>query len=132
MMTHRLQLALVVDEYGTVLGLVTLEDIFEHLVGEEIIDEADKSTDMQELAYQRWESWKEMHGVIESRDDDEELENKTLSQKHKSQQNQTQRIVTTFPTKRHPTGCLFHIRFRITVRCRCCSRLLRVVLHASL
>ncbi|MDW2458523.1 hemolysin family protein, partial [Vibrio sp. 1249-1] len=64
MMTHRLQLALVVDEYGTVLGLVTLEDIFEHLVGEEIIDEADKSTDMQELAYQRWESWKEMHGVI--------------------------------------------------------------------
>ncbi|MCV5389672.1 hypothetical protein OFC62_33670, partial [Escherichia coli] len=49
-----------------------LEDIFEHLVGEEIIDEADKSTDMQELAYQRWESWKEMHGVIESRDDDEE------------------------------------------------------------
>ncbi|MCV5335413.1 hypothetical protein OFD71_44745, partial [Escherichia coli] len=52
--------------------LVTLEDIFEHLVGEEIIDEADKSTDMQELAYQRWESWKEMHGVIESRDDDEE------------------------------------------------------------
>lgn len=72
MMTHRLQLALVVDEYGTVLGLVTLEDIFEHLVGEEIIDEADKSTDMQELAYQRWESWKEMHGVIESRDDDDE------------------------------------------------------------
>ncbi|MGI3098799.1 hemolysin family protein [Vibrio diabolicus] len=86
MMTHRLQLALVVDEYGTVQGLVTLEDIFEHLVGEEIIDEADKSTDMQELAYQRWESWKEMHGVIESRDDDEEEEE--LEKHHKEPETQ--------------------------------------------
>lgn len=34
---------------------------------------------MQELAYQRWESWKEMHGVIESRDDDdEELEKQNV------------------------------------------------------
>ena len=27
---------------------------------------------MQELAFERWEKWKETHGVIESRDDDEE------------------------------------------------------------
>ena len=70
LMKDRSQLVLVVDEYGTVQGLVTLEDIFEHLVGEEIVDEADKNTDMQQLAYQRWEKWKKLHGVIESKDDE--------------------------------------------------------------
>jgi len=72
MLSKRLQLALVVDEYGTVQGLLTLEDIFEHLIGEEIVDEADSTTDMQELAFERWEKWKKQHGVIESRDDDDE------------------------------------------------------------
>jgi len=70
MMAHRLQLSLVVDEYGTIQGLLTLEDIFEYLLGEEIVDEADKNSDMQELAYQRWEKWKRIHGVIESKDDE--------------------------------------------------------------
>ncbi|MEZ8709702.1 hemolysin, partial [Vibrio alginolyticus] len=49
------------------------------LVGEEIVDEADKTTDMQELAFQRWEQWKETHGVIENRDEEDELEEKTLT-----------------------------------------------------
>ena len=40
-------------------------------LGEEIVDEADRITDMQELAYQRWERWKKKHGVIENRDDDD-------------------------------------------------------------
>lgn len=71
MMAKRLQLAMVVDEYGTIQGILTLEDVFEHLVGEEIVDEADRATDMQELAFERWEKWKKTHGVIESRDDDE-------------------------------------------------------------
>lgn len=36
MMAKRLQLAMVVDEYGTVQGILTLEDIFEHLVGKKL------------------------------------------------------------------------------------------------
>ncbi len=72
MMANRLQLAMVVDEYGTIQGIITLEDIFEHLLGEEIVDEADKTTDMQQLAFERWEKWKDDHDVIESRDEDED------------------------------------------------------------
>ncbi|MDN3608807.1 CNNM domain-containing protein [Vibrio ostreicida] len=71
MVAKRLQLAMVVDEYGTIQGILTLEDIFEHLVGEEIVDEADVATDMQVLAFERWEKWKKVHGVIENRDEED-------------------------------------------------------------
>lgn len=72
MMAARLQIAMIVDEYGTIQGIITLEDIFEHLLGQEIVDEADKTTDMQELAYQRWENWKEKHSIVDNTDDDDE------------------------------------------------------------
>lgn len=84
MMAHRLQLAMIVDEYGTVQGILTLEDIFEHLVGEEIVDEADRTTDMQELAFERWEKWKETHGVIENRDEDDDESGESQAKKEDS------------------------------------------------
>lgn len=48
----REQLALIVDEYGGVAGLVTMEDIMESLIGAEIVDETDKIIDLQYYAKQ--------------------------------------------------------------------------------
>lgn len=41
------------DEYGSIVGVVTLEDVLESLIGQEIVDEADLEKDMQELARER-------------------------------------------------------------------------------
>jgi putative hemolysin len=46
MLQKRLHLVIVVDEYGGTLGLITLEDILEELVGE-IYDESDLSTPVE-------------------------------------------------------------------------------------
>jgi len=47
-------LLLVHDEYGTNVGLVTLEDVLETIVGVEIVDEQDKVADLQVLARKLW------------------------------------------------------------------------------
>jgi len=40
----------VVDESGVIVGVVTLEDVLESLIGKEIVDETDLHPDMQEVA----------------------------------------------------------------------------------
>ncbi len=51
---QRAHICYVVDEYGGAAGLVTLEDLVETLLGLEIVDEADRTEDMQALARKRW------------------------------------------------------------------------------
>ena len=53
---YKTQIALIVNEYGTVRGILTLEDILETLIGREIVDEGDKDIDMQKLAKRLWKT----------------------------------------------------------------------------
>ncbi|TWU25119.1 Hemolysin C [Novipirellula galeiformis] len=57
----RSHLAIVVDSFGGLEGIVTLEDVLETLLGMEIVDEQDANVDMQALARQRWEQRRKNH-----------------------------------------------------------------------
>jgi CBS domain containing-hemolysin-like protein len=50
---QRIHLFVVVDEYGSVTGVISLEDIIEDIVGREIIDESDKAGNLREYARHR-------------------------------------------------------------------------------
>lgn len=43
----------VIEEYGELAGVLTLEDVLEEILGREIVDELDQVTDMRELARRR-------------------------------------------------------------------------------
>jgi CBS domain containing-hemolysin-like protein len=47
---RRRHLFVVVDEYGGVTGVISMEDIIEEIIGREIVDESDRELNMRELA----------------------------------------------------------------------------------
>lgn len=58
MLEKKEHISIVIDEYGTLRGIVTMEDIIETALGFEIVDERDAVTDMQKLARDRWQKRK--------------------------------------------------------------------------
>ncbi|MBV5318652.1 MAG: hypothetical protein JZU50_12695 [Desulfobulbaceae bacterium] len=46
-------LFVVVDKYGSVTGVISLEEIFDEIFGREIVDESNKARDLRELAWIR-------------------------------------------------------------------------------
>jgi CBS domain containing-hemolysin-like protein len=65
----RVQMALVVNEYGSVMGLVTVEDLVETMLGMQIVDETDTTEHMQTLARELWAKRARRLGVF----DDEKI-----------------------------------------------------------
>lgn len=64
MISKKELISLVLDEYGGMDGIATLEDIIEALLGFEIVDEKDRVDDMQQFAMERWKAKQKIKKVI--------------------------------------------------------------------
>lgn len=54
MLEKKEHISIIIDEYGCLRGIVTMEDVIETMLGTEIVDEKDTVTDMQEYAREQW------------------------------------------------------------------------------
>ena len=62
MLEKKEHISIIIDEYGTFRGIVTMEDVIETMLGQEIVDETDEVVDMQEYAKEQWEkAQKDIH-----------------------------------------------------------------------
>lgn len=62
---RRIHMAVVVDSYGSLVGLVTMEDLFETILGLEITDESDSVENLQRLARNKWNDRARQLGLID-------------------------------------------------------------------
>ena len=60
---NRAHIMVIIDEYGGMEGIITMEDILETLLGLEIMDESDKTADMQQYARRMWRKRAQAMGI---------------------------------------------------------------------
>ncbi|HPG08962.1 MAG TPA: CNNM domain-containing protein [Saprospiraceae bacterium] len=65
LMHLRTHIAIVIDEFGSVVGLLTVEDVIETILGLEIVDESDATADLQQLAREKWHERALKMGLID-------------------------------------------------------------------
>ena len=58
-------ISVILDEYGSLRGIVTMEDVIETMLGHEIVDEKDEVVDMQEYAKEQWEKAQKEMEIIQ-------------------------------------------------------------------
>ncbi len=59
MLENKEHISIIIDDYGCLRGIVTMEDVIETMLGVEIVDEYDTTTDMQSLAREKWQKIKQ-------------------------------------------------------------------------
>ena len=79
LMKKREHITLVVDSFGGMAGIATMEDVIETMLGLEIVDESDRNEDMQLLARKNWQQRAKRLGLIEERPASVEDKDKTLA-----------------------------------------------------
>ena len=67
---QRAHIMVIIDEYGGMEGVITMEDILETLLGLEIMDESDKAADMQQYARRMWKKRAQAMGISLPKDEE--------------------------------------------------------------
>ena len=77
LMERQEHIAVVLDDFGGMAGIITMEDVIETLLGMEIVDETDTTTDMRILAQRHREKRASALGLLDTESNDEDLKSES-------------------------------------------------------
>lgn len=67
LLENKEHISAIIDEFGCLRGIVTMEDVIETMLGTEIVDENDTIEDMQEYAREQWKEQQREQGKSNGR-----------------------------------------------------------------